>query len=90
MCHTFGMTSLTTIKVPREVRDRLASHARRDNVTLATALLRALDRSEELDFWEAVRAHHVTHPTSSDALAGVALRDHLEDDDDDRLGRDGW
>jgi hypothetical protein len=29
------MTSLTTIKVPREVRDRLASHARRDDVTLA-------------------------------------------------------
>jgi hypothetical protein len=84
------MTSLTTIKVPREVRDRLASHARRDNVTLATALLHALDRSEELDFWESVRAHHLSRASGPDRLADVALRDHLEDEADDRLGRDGW
>lgn len=84
------MTSLTTIKVPREVRDRLASHARREHVTLATALVRALDRSEELDFWESVRAHHLSQAGSHDQLADAALRDHLEDDDDDRLGRAGW
>lgn len=81
---------MTTIKVPREVRDRLASHARREHVTLATALLRALDRSEELDFWESVRAHHVSQPSPHDELADVALHDNLEDEDDDRLGREGW
>jgi predicted transcriptional regulator len=45
----------TTIKVPKELRDRLATVARRDNVTLATAIERALDTLDERAFWDAVR-----------------------------------
>jgi hypothetical protein len=81
---------MTTIKVPREVRDRLAEVARAQHVTLATALVHALDRAEELDFWTAVREHHAQSSDTGDHLADVALRDDLADESDDRLGRSGW
>ncbi len=84
------MPDMTTIKVPRDVRDRLAHHARREHVTLATALVHALDRAEELDFWTAVRDHHAQGSAGGDHLADVALRDDLADEADDQLGRSGW
>lgn len=84
----FGMTSTTTIKVPRTLRDRLAVRAREGHTTLAGALERALDESEEREFWEAVRASNAAAP--GDRLASVALRDDLGDEGDDALGADGW
>jgi predicted transcriptional regulator len=49
------MTS-TTIKVPTELRDRLAELAKREHTTLAGAIARSLDRAETAAFWEDVRA----------------------------------
>jgi hypothetical protein len=49
------MTS-TTIKVPAELRDRLAELARREHTTLAGAIARSLDRAETAAFWEEVHA----------------------------------
>jgi predicted transcriptional regulator len=49
------MTS-TTIKVPTELRDRLADLAKREHTTLAGAIARSLDRAETAAFWEDVRA----------------------------------
>lgn len=48
-----GMAS-TTIKVPVELRDRLAALASRDNTTLAGAITRSLDAAEAAAFWAEV------------------------------------
>lgn len=48
----------TSIKVPRHVRDRLAERARREHATLAAVISRALDESEEREFWSRVRSEH--------------------------------
>ena len=44
----------TTIKVPTELRDRLAELARREHTTLAGAIARSLDAAEDAAFWAAV------------------------------------
>lgn len=46
----------TTIKVPVELRDRIAERARREHLTLADAIARSLDIADEVAFWDAVRA----------------------------------
>ncbi|MHA7172456.1 hypothetical protein ACX80B_05315 [Arthrobacter monumenti] len=51
-------TQHTSIKVPRPLRDRLAERARREHATLAAVISRALDESEERDFWSRVRSEH--------------------------------
>lgn len=83
-----GMSAMTSIKVPRTLRDRLATRARKTHTTLAGALESALDETEEQEFWDAVRASNTSVPT--DPLASVALRDNLDDTSDDALGADGW
>ncbi|MCC2309979.1 hypothetical protein [Cellulomonas chengniuliangii] len=83
-----GMTPLTTIKVPRTLRDRLAARAHRENTTLAGALEHVLDETEEHEFWESVRASNAASP--QDSLASVALRDNLGDPDDDAIEADAW
>jgi len=83
-----GMTPLTTIKVPRTLRDRLAARAHRENTTLAGALEHVLDETEEHEFWESVRASNAASP--QDSLASVALRDNLSDPDDDAIEADAW
>jgi predicted transcriptional regulator len=76
----------TTIKVPAELRDRLAEIAKREHTTLAGAITRSLDRAETAAFWEDVRATMGgadTGVVASDAeqLAGT-LTDGLEPDED--------
>jgi len=44
----------TTIKVPVELRDRLAALARRKHTTLAGAIARTLDAAEDAAFWAEV------------------------------------
>lgn len=44
----------TTIKVPVELRDRLAALAEREDTTLAGAITRSLDAAEEAAFWASV------------------------------------
>ena len=46
----------TTIKVPTELRDRLAALAKREHTTLAGAIAHSLDRAETAAFWEDFRA----------------------------------
>ena len=41
----------TTIKVPVELRDRLAALATRENTTLAGAIAQSLDAAESAAFW---------------------------------------
>jgi hypothetical protein len=43
--------AFTTIKVPVELRDRLAALAGRENTTLAGAIARSLDAAESAAFW---------------------------------------
>jgi predicted transcriptional regulator len=65
------MTS-TTIKVPTELRDRLAELAKREHTTLAGAIARSLDRAETAAFWEEVRG------TMSGAVAQALATDDAE------------
>jgi predicted transcriptional regulator len=75
--------SSTTIKVPVELRDRLAELARRDQTTLAGAIARSLDAAETAAFWAAVAA---TMSGGSAASAdaeqfGGSLSDGLDPDE---------
>lgn len=85
------MTASTTIKVPRELRDRIAARAAREGTTLAQAIAHALDTSEEEQFWAAVAEQNRRSPDSPDdqVLPDGPQGDHLEPSDD-RVGRDGW
>lgn len=83
----------TTIKVPAELRDRLAEHARRDHVTLATVIAHALDAAEEREFWDAVRAQNATLSDAERAVyaANPSLAENLTDRADDEISaRDAW
>jgi predicted transcriptional regulator len=48
--------TMTTIKVPVQLRDRLAVLARREHTTLAGAIERSLDQADAAAFWEEMRA----------------------------------
>lgn len=48
------MSTTTTIKVPVELRDRLAEVAGREHTTLAGAIARSLDAAENAAFWAEV------------------------------------
>lgn len=86
---------MTTIKVPRELRDRLAGRAARTRTTLASAIAEALDQVEEREFWAQARAANASVPAPvleehRVVDAGVAL-DDLVDPDDEAVSRaGGW
>lgn len=85
------MTS-TTIKVPRDLRDRLATVARVERTTLAGAIASALDARDEREFWVSV---HREHSALTDEERARYLRsggtDDLADDADDLITeRDEW
>lgn len=87
------MTATTSIKVPKSLRDRIATRAERDSVSLATVIEQAVAAVEERDFWSAVRAEN--RPTAGTegrmAVADGTVRDDLHDDDDQRLSlQGGW
>lgn len=80
------MTS-TTIKVPVELRDRIAELAKREHTTLAGAIARSLDRAETAAFWEDVRATmsgvETQAATTNDAeQLAATLTDGLDPDED--------
>lgn len=83
---------MTTIKVPRDLRDRLAVRARAEQTTLAGAIARALDESEERAFWEQVRAEHaaLSDEDRRGRVVDPTLGDDLVDASDDALGSDDW
>ena len=83
----------TTIKVPSELRDRLAERARRDHLTLAGVIEKSLEAEETREFWGAVHAANASLEederlaTVSDAI----LADDLADAADDALSaEDAW
>jgi predicted transcriptional regulator len=83
----------TTIKVPKALHQRLAELARREQVTLATAIEHALDEADERSFWLAVRAENAT--VNDDERAEYepngTLGDDLDDPSDDELtAGHGW
>ena len=78
----------TTIRVSRELHDRLADRARQRGTTLSGAIEMALDESTEQLFWEAVRAEHASLPHDEReryARSDAALTDDLDDAADDTL-----
>ncbi|MDR1189825.1 MAG: hypothetical protein LBK95_20630 [Bifidobacteriaceae bacterium] len=71
--------AFTTVKVPVELRDRLAESARRDKVSMATVIDRALDSAEDVQFWERVAATMPPGAGESERqVAESALSDGLD------------
>ncbi|WP_205325203.1 hypothetical protein [Glycomyces sp. YM15] len=50
------MSAMTTIKVPVELRDRIARLAEERHLSMAGAVERAIDVAEEEEFWARARA----------------------------------
>lgn len=86
------MSDVTTIKVTKQLRDRLAARAQRDHVTLGTAIARALDESEERTFWKSVAAEHASLSAADrhGYLPDATLLDSRDPADDAVSTRNGW
>lgn len=73
----------TTIKVPTELRDRLAALARTEKTTLAGAIERSLDAADDAQFWAAVATTMSPGTVAADsALHAATLSDGLDPDED--------
>lgn len=84
---------MTTIKVPRDLRDRLAVRAGEQRTTLAGALASALDEADERAFWVRVRADNASlNPSLRVEYAAFdsALGDDLADPADGALSPADW
>ncbi|MDR7300965.1 ribbon-helix-helix domain-containing protein [Haloactinomyces albus] len=66
----------TTIKIPDELRDRIASRAHERHVTQAEIVAEALDALERREFWSAVGAGYQRLQQDADAWSDyVSERD---------------
>jgi predicted transcriptional regulator len=84
---------MTTIKVPTELRDRLAARAKSANVTIAAAIANALDEVEERQFWDAVREENarLTEEERAEYVHDTTLLDNLRDPEDEAISiRGEW
>ncbi len=83
---------MTTIKVSRELRDRIAERARTQGVPLSGAIERALDEADGWRFWEAVRRENESLTQAErDAYLRSGGTDDVVDADDDAISeRDEW
>jgi hypothetical protein len=84
---------MTTIKVPAELRDRLAARAKKEHITLATVIAKVLDESDERQFWNAVRDENarLTDEERAEYVHDSTLLDDLRDTDDEAISiRGGW
>ncbi|HEX8507991.1 MAG TPA: hypothetical protein VF635_00630 [Propionibacteriaceae bacterium] len=84
---------MTTIKVSRELRGRIAALARDQHVSLATVISRALDVSSERAFWLAVHKENqaLTDDERATSLADATIADHLDDEMDASIStRKAW
>jgi predicted transcriptional regulator len=70
-----NVTPSTTIKVSRELHQRVAQAAERHGVTLAGAIAQAFDDAEEAEFWRGVRAMEPAEVQADAADFDGALRD---------------
>ena len=76
-----------TIKVPVELRDRLAERARHEHSTMAGAIAHALDAADDAAFWAEVRATMGSLESQSALAQDVeklapSLTDGLDPDED--------
>jgi predicted transcriptional regulator len=88
-----GMPRTTTIKVPRELRDRLSALAHDQHTTLAGAITRTLDDADERAWWAAIGAENaaLTAEQREGRISDATLADDLADPADDLLSEtDGW
>ena len=88
-----GVPLTTTIKVPRDLRDRLAALARDQHTTLAGAITRVLDEADEQAFWAAIRAENtlLTAEQREERVSDATLADDLADPADNLLSEtSGW
>lgn len=86
-------TNATTIKVSRELRDRIAERAHADHVSLAAAISHALDLADRQEFWSATATEHAALSESERAAyrSDATLGDDLADADDDAVtAADAW
>lgn len=85
--------TVTTIKVPSELRDRLAARAKQDNLTMAAVIAQALDEAEEREFWERVRMVNasLTEEERASYVPDETLLDDLDDEvDNERSRNNAW
>ncbi len=59
----------TTIKVPPHLRDRVQRHARREHVSQADVLARALDALDRSEFFEQLRRQVAAEPETEQEQA---------------------
>ena len=88
-----NMPLTTTIKIPRELRDRLSALALAQRTTLVGAITRILDDVDEQAFWAATRAENALLATDQreGRVIDATLADDLADPADNLLGEtDGW
>ncbi|WP_456787017.1 hypothetical protein [Cellulomonas sp. P5_C5] len=87
------MSTMTTIKVPKDVRDRLAALAALEGTSLAGALVHALDRADEQTFWQQVHEANASMTDEQRSVqrdVGIAtLRENLADDADEQISAAG-
>ena len=81
--------TVTTIKVPTELRDRLAAKAKHDNLTMAAVIAQALDETDERQFWADVRKAHaaLTEEDRAAYVPDATLMDDLDDEIDNEASR---
>lgn len=75
----------TTIKVPRELRDRLAAIAKAEGTTMAGAIEKSLDAQADAVFWiDVARTMAVSGGTTTGEASALdlALTDGLDPDED--------
>ena len=77
----------TTIKIPNELRDRLAEHARSEHITLAEVIQNSLDAAEAAAFWDQIRATMGTTGAQASLAEDVegfagSMSDGLDPDED--------
>lgn len=72
---------MTTIKVTRSLRDRIATTARTQHLTFGEAIARALDTAESREFWHSVE-RSMRERTTSNAPPDGTVRDNLDDEAD--------
>lgn len=85
------MVDSTTIKVPKELRDRIAERAMREQTTLASVIARVLDEADDRVFWSAVEKDHasLTAEARASYASNAGRADNLVDASDDTLTAEG-
>ncbi|HEV7169213.1 MAG TPA: hypothetical protein VGN49_14755 [Micrococcaceae bacterium] len=83
--------STTTIKVPKTLRDRIATRAQSEHVTLAAVIADALDAADERSFWRSVREENasLTAEQRGEYFHNSSGLENLADDEDDVLSAEG-